>query len=414
LEWTAVPWASSYVVEVSTSPTFQSIFYSAYSEATSHKVGQILAEATTYYWRVRARNVCGFGSFSSTTSFTTRNVPDVLLVDDDWDLNGDFQPTYKSALNALPLSPYFYPVTYDVWDVYAVMQQKEPDYASLSLYKKVIWWSGNEDFYAGPSLFSELELPKYLDRRGGCLLVSSADYVFAGGGVTSFMQQRLGVATVVEDTGQSQATGQGTVFGTLGTVSLKNLTNDYSDSISPNASAELAYAGSMGNAGVDKNGAHYRTAFVGFGLERLFATTDREKSLLKFLQWCDGLATVDGDGDGVVNGADCVPGDPSAWTAPSPVTNLVLGKGATGFQWSQPTSGGGAAYDVLKSGAAADFWNASCVASGISQTTVPSAWDVNPNPGEIFFYLVRAKTACGTAPMGTGINGTLRQGTACK
>ncbi len=414
LSWTSVPWAASYVVEISTNATFQSIFYSAYSETTSHKVGQILAEATQYFWRVRARNVCGFGTFSSTSSFTTRNVPDVLLVDDDWDYNGDFQSTYTSALNALPLSPYFYPVTYDVWDVYGVMLQKEPDYSALALYKKVIWWSGNEDFYAGPTLFSELELPKYLDRRGGCLLVSSSDYVFARGSVTDFMRQRLGVATVTEDTEQNQVTGQGTVFGALGTVNLKNLTNDYSDSISPGAAAELAYAGNMGNAGVDKNGGYYRTGFVGFGLERLFAAADREKSLLKFLQWCDGLAGVDGDGDGVANGADCVPGDASVWTAPSSVTNLVLSKGTTGFQWSQPQSGGGAIYDVLRSRAATDFWNATCVASGIPQTTVPAAWDVNPLPGEIFFYLVRARSACGTAPMGIGYNGTLRQGTACK
>jgi len=414
LEWTSVPWAASYVVEVSTDATFHSIFYSAYSDTATDKVGQILAEATQYFWRVRARNACGFGAFSTTSSFTTRNVPDVLLVDDDWDYWGDFQATYRSALNALPLSPYFYPVTYDVWDVYAVMLQKEPDYSALALYKKVIWWSGNEDFYAGPSLFSELELPKYFDRRGGCLLVSSADYRFARGSLTDFMKQRLGVGTIVEDSEQNQVTGQGAVFGGLPTVNLKNLANDYSDSVSPAATAELAYAGNMGNAGVDKNGAYYRTAFVGFGLERLFTAADRERSLLKFLQWCDGLAGVDGDGDGVANGADCVPGDASVWTAPSPVTNLMLSKGTTGFQWSQPPSGGGAVYDVLRSGAAADFWNATCVASGISQTTVPSAGDVNPNPGEIFFYLVRARSACGTAPMGTGNHGTPRQGTACK
>jgi len=414
LEWTSVPWAASYVVEISTNATFQDIFYSAYSETTNLKVGQILSESTTYFWRVRARNVCGFGGFSPTRSFTTRNVPDVLLVDDDWDYWGDFQTTYKNALNALPLSPYFYPVTYDVWDVYAVMQQKEPDYAALALYKKVIWWSGNEDFYAGPTLFSELELPKYLDRRGGCLLISSSDYRFARGSLSDFMVQRLGVGTIVQDTGQGQVTGVGTVFGGLGTVTLKNLTDDYSDAITPSATAELAYSGSLGNAGVDKNGGFYRTAFAGFDLSRLFSAADRERSLLKFLQWCDGLAGVDGDGDGVANGTDCVPGDASVWTTPSPVTNLVLSKGTTGFQWSQPVSGGGAVYDVLRSGAAADFWNATCVASGVSQTTIPAAWDVNPRPGEMFFYLVRARGACGTAPMGTGFNGTPRQGTACK
>jgi hypothetical protein len=231
--------------------------------------------------------VCGFGAFSSTSSFTTRNVPEVLLVDDDWDFYGDFQPNYTAALNALPLSPYFYPVTYDVWDVYGVMLQKEPDFAALALYKKVIWWSGNEDFYAGPSLFSELELPKYFDRKGGCLLVSSADYVFARGSVTGFMQQRLGVGTVVQDTEQSQVTGQGTVFGALGTVNLKNLPDDYSDSIAPGATAELAYLGNMGNAGVDKNGAHYERRLSAWPQAPVLPGRS-PKSLLKFLQWCDG------------------------------------------------------------------------------------------------------------------------------
>ena len=155
------------MVEVPTDPTFQSIFSSGYSETTSHKVARILAETTTYHWRVRARNACGFGAFSATASFTTKNVPDVLLVDDDYDFYGNFQADYTAAMNALPLSPYNYPVTYDVWDVYAVMQQAEPDYAALALYKKAIWWSGREDFYAGPTDLGEMELTKWLDRRGG-------------------------------------------------------------------------------------------------------------------------------------------------------------------------------------------------------------------------------------------------------
>jgi hypothetical protein len=414
LSWTAVPWAASYVVEVSTDATFQTIFYSAYSESTTHKVEQILAEATQYVWRVRARNVCGFGVFSSTSSFTTRNVPDVLLVDDDWDYYGDFQADYRNALNALPLSPYFYPVTYDVWDVYAVMQQKEPDYSTLALYRKVVWWSGNEDFYAGPSLFSELEMNKWFDHRGGCLLVSSADYVFARGSVSDFMVQRLGVGTVVQDTEQNQATGQGSAFGGLGTINLKNLADDYSDSISPGATAELGFTGDMGNAAVDKSAGYYRTAFLGFGLERMFAATDRERSLLKFFQWCDGLAGIDGDGDGFANATDCVPGDATAWSAPQPVTDLVGSRGAIEFSWGAPISSGGAVYDVLRSGSAADFWNATCVASGISQTSIPAASDLNPAPGEVFFYLVRTRSACGTAPMGNGNNGAPRQGTACE
>ena len=94
LEWTGVPWAASYVVEVSTDPTFQGIFYSAVSTTTSHRVQTALAQGVVHYWRVRARNACGFGAFSATWSFTTRDVPPVLLVDDDWDYWGDYQPDY--------------------------------------------------------------------------------------------------------------------------------------------------------------------------------------------------------------------------------------------------------------------------------------------------------------------------------
>jgi hypothetical protein len=414
LSWTAVPWAASYVVEVSTDPTFQSLFYSAYSSATSHQVGQILAQGTQYFWRVRSRNACGFGSFSPTRSFTTRNVPDVLLVDDDWDYWGDFQADYRAAMDSLPLPPYNYPVTYEVWDVYGVMQQEEPDYAALALHDQVIWWSGEEDFYAGPSDFSEAALGEWFDRRGGCLLLSSADYRFAQGNQTPFMSGRLGVATIAQDVEQDQVTGQG-VFGALGTVNLKNTNRDYSDRVNPAATAALAFSGNHGNAGVDKDGGHYRTAFLGFGLERLFTGDDREEALLTFLQWCDGLAAIDGDGDSVANAADCVPGDSAAWTAPSPVTDLTLAKGTTRFQWSQPVSGGGAVYDLLRSEDPADFWNATCIASGTPATTVPAAWESgSPAPGEIFFYLVRARSACGTAPMGHRSDGTPRQGTACE
>ena len=413
LEWTPVPWAASYVVEVSTDPTFQSLFYTGYSETAVHKVGEILVQGSQYYWRVRSRNVCGFGAFSPVSSFTTRDLPPVLLVDDDWDYWGDFQADYRAAMDALPLSPYFYPVTYDVWDVYEVMAGEEPDYATLALYPKVVWWSGREDFYAGPTEFSELELAKWFDRRGGCFFLTSADYVFAVGGVTDFMSERLGVAAVTEDTEQGEVTGQGTVFAGLGTITLRNLNDDYSDSVSPDATAELAFSGDLGDAGIDKDGAFFRSTFLGFGAERLFSPADRQDTLLAFLQWCDGLAGLDGDGDGVANAADCMPGIAETWTAPSPVTDLMLHKGETGFSWSPPVSGAGAVYDLVRSGDARDFWNATCVASGRTVTSVPAAWDVDPPPGEIVFYLVRASSACGTAPMGNASDGMPRQGTAC-
>jgi hypothetical protein len=414
LEWDPVPWASHYVVQVSTDPTFQTVFHSGYSSGPSHAVPVSLVQNEVYYWRVRAANVCGFGTFSPVHSFTTRDVADVLLVDDDYDYWGDFQSEYTDAMDALPLVPHDYDVSYDVWDVYGAMQQEEPDYSTLAHYEKVIWWTGNEENYAGPEELSEEELVKWFERRSGCLLITSSDYILVRG-YSDFMQQQLGLSSYVEDTGQVQVTGQGTVFGGLGTVTLKNVNPDYSDTVGPDGTAELAFSGDMGDAGINKDGSFYRTAFAGFGMERLFTPADLESTLKTFLQWCDGLPDVDGDADGVVNGQDCAPGDPDAWTAPSPVTDLELSKGGVyEFQWSRPVSGGGAVYDLLRSDEPDDFWNAACLASGMAQPAVPAGWDDDPGSGELRFYLVRARGECGTSPLGTDSAGSPRHGTACK
>jgi hypothetical protein len=337
----------------------------------------------------------------------------VLLVDDDWDLQGDYQAAYRAALDALPLAPYNYPVSYDVWDVSAGHQQQEPDAADLAAYEKVIWWSGREDYYAGPEYFGELELSTWFDRNAGCLLLSSADYVLSRRGVSDFMRERLGVASVIEDTRRTTVTGRGSVFGGLGPYTLEAINLDWSDAVSPDATAEIAFSGDGHKAGIDKHGGYYRTSFEGYGLERL-ALVDRSAVLLRFLQWCDGLPALDGDGDGVANGTDCVPGDAAAWGVPEPVTDLALGRGETGFTWSQPVGGGGAVYDLLRSGNPADFWNATCVVSGLQETSVPSSWDADPVASTAAFYLVRVRSACGTAPMGSASDGTPRQGTACQ
>jgi hypothetical protein len=407
LEWSPVPWASHYVVELSTDPTFESIFYTAYSAGKSHMVGEVLSQQTEYYWRVRAANACGFGAFSLVSSFTTQNVAPVLLVDDDWDYWGDFQSDYTNALSALGVS-------YDVWDVYAVMQQEEPDYSTLAHYDKVIWWSGNEDVYAGPDELTEPELVKWFQQQSGCLLVTSADYLLVRG-YSDFIRQELGVGSYAEDTEQGEVTGQGSVFGALGTITLKNINPDYSDSISPDGTAELAFSGDIGDAGVNKDGGFYRTAFVGYGMERLFSPSDLENALSTYLGWCDGLPDVDGDSDGVLNGVDCAPGDAEAWTGPSPVSDLRLDKGgAYEFSWSQPVSGGGAVYDLLRSADSSDFWHATCVAGGIDGLGVPAGWDLDPLPGELLSYVVRARGECGSSTLGDGVGGAPRQGTACQ
>ncbi|MCE9667141.1 endopeptidase [Myxococcus stipitatus] len=74
LDWADVTGASTYEVQVSTSPTFATIAASASSlVGSTWTVSPALAVNTTYYWRARANNSCGgVGAWSATSSFTTR------------------------------------------------------------------------------------------------------------------------------------------------------------------------------------------------------------------------------------------------------------------------------------------------------------------------------------------------------
>nr|WP_225444633.1 S8 family serine peptidase [Pseudomarimonas arenosa] len=71
LSWTASSGASTYTVEVSTSSDFSSILATATVNGTSYTLPSELNPSTTYYWRVRAANICGSGANSQVRSFTT-------------------------------------------------------------------------------------------------------------------------------------------------------------------------------------------------------------------------------------------------------------------------------------------------------------------------------------------------------
>ncbi|RNC83490.1 MAG: T9SS C-terminal target domain-containing protein [Winogradskyella sp.] len=70
LVWDADANASSYDVELATDNTFTTIVSSANVTTTSYSVSG-LNQTTLYYWRVKPKNNCGEGSFSSIYSFTT-------------------------------------------------------------------------------------------------------------------------------------------------------------------------------------------------------------------------------------------------------------------------------------------------------------------------------------------------------
>ncbi|MBN4084759.1 S8 family serine peptidase [Flavobacteriaceae bacterium AH-315-B10] len=70
LSWQENLNAESYLVEVSTSPSFSSIAYSSNVINSNFNVNGLLSE-TVYYWRVRPDNNCGNGNYSETFSFKT-------------------------------------------------------------------------------------------------------------------------------------------------------------------------------------------------------------------------------------------------------------------------------------------------------------------------------------------------------
>jgi hypothetical protein len=83
--WAAVTGAASYTIEASTSNTFGTTIFSQTVTGTSFTPAVALPISTEIFWRVRANNVCGNGTFSAVRSFTTAaeycRAPNLLIPD---------------------------------------------------------------------------------------------------------------------------------------------------------------------------------------------------------------------------------------------------------------------------------------------------------------------------------------------
>lgn len=106
------------------------------------------------------------------------------------------------------------------------------------------------------------------------------------------MENYLGVDLVDDDTGMATAEGQNAVFAGLGPYNLTYPGPDYSDEISPDGTAEVAFtgtnpAGDNREAAVYKEGSTYVTAFLGFPWEYIPSAGDREEVLTTFFDWCE-------------------------------------------------------------------------------------------------------------------------------
>ena len=292
LAWTAASQAASYYIEIATDAGFTNVVYSATVSTTTHQISAVLEPETSYFWHVQAVNICGAGSFTAPFSFTTREIPPILLVDDD-DNDPDVLSYYTAALDGLGLD-------YDIWDT--GNSDNEPSLGLLAPYTVTIWFTGDEfGGAAGPGGSSESALGNWLD-SGNCYFISSQDYRFDRG-QTPFMSDYLGVGSSSDDNGNySSLTGQGSVFGGMGPYTLSYPFTDYADIISPGASAELAFDGNNGNdAAVNKDNGTYRTVFFGFPLEAISGAANRQAVLEAILIWCgqdvELVATLERDLD---------------------------------------------------------------------------------------------------------------------
>jgi hypothetical protein len=297
LEWAAAAQAVTYDVQVATDPGFGSIVYAATVGETSHQVAVPLATTTEYFWRVAAANTCGNGGFSAPFSFTTQDLPAVLLVDDD-DNGPDVRSYYIETLDALG-------VWHDLWDT--DNSDDEPSAQDLAPYEVVIWFTGDEyGGSCGPGSAGEAALSEWLT-NGGCLFMCAQDY-FYDRGLTMFMSRFLGVAEADSDVGQDSVTGAGSLFGGMGPYGLSYPFTNYSDRIEARGGPDdVAFTGDAGNAAVFKEAELFRTTFWGFPLEAIPDVNDRAELLLLFLDWCGGLqADCPGDinGDGEVSVVD--------------------------------------------------------------------------------------------------------------
>jgi uncharacterized repeat protein (TIGR01451 family) len=73
--WDAIPFATTYDLEIATDESFTAIVHSVTVNTNSATVANVLNSNTEYFWRVKGSNICGAGTNSLVFSFTTSPLP---------------------------------------------------------------------------------------------------------------------------------------------------------------------------------------------------------------------------------------------------------------------------------------------------------------------------------------------------
>ncbi len=275
--WTAAAQGENYTLEIATDAGFSNIVYTATVATTSHLITTPLNTLSTYYWRVRPQNLCGMGAYSAVFSFSTRDVPAILLVDDD-NNSPDVRGYYTTALTALGQD-------YDVWDTGGT--DNEPDLATLNQYKLVVWFSGVAfGGSAGPGPAAETALGSYLSAAGQtCLFLSAQDYHYDRG-QTPFMTTYLGATSMTDDVSQTTLTGKTIFRGKSYTLAYPF--SNYSDSIVKARRTYTMFNGNFGTAVIAKVDStnSYVTMFWAAPWEAVPTVQDRQDTIAPIINKC--------------------------------------------------------------------------------------------------------------------------------
>jgi subtilisin family serine protease len=283
-DWADADQAAEYTFELATDSSFNNVVASGTVEVSEFALQDIALDSlATYFWRVTASNACGNGSVSMVSSFETRDVPSLLLVDDD-DNSPNMQDAYVQMLNLMGID-------FDVWDTNN--SDTEPDFGTLAGYQVVLWFTGDEfGGSAGPGPAGEAALAQFID-AGGCLLLSSQDYLWdrlgsSGTTPNTFMSDYLGMAAPIDhDENQTAVTGS-SIFSGVGNFTLTYPFSNFSDVTGPTASAELAFSGNQGDAGTVVLTENSVVVFLPWPLEAISSVSDRAAVFEAFLAACPG------------------------------------------------------------------------------------------------------------------------------
>ncbi len=259
----------------------------------SAELGLVVQVPPTANWAASdSATITAESTAVTTATRETRTPAPVLLVDDDrWH---NVEDHYRDALDANG-------IPYDVWQVpwsFISGDLISPPPETLQMYPMVIWFSAS-DWYQPLTPEEEERLIDYLE-GGGRLYYNGQDYLFRTDGPNDFARDYLGVADYTEDFTSTTVMGSiGSPVGSyLGPYDLGYPYKNFSDALTPTASANVAFVGqeSQPNAvtNVGPNLPQWRTTFFAFNPDGLNgeALARLMQRIAGWLSWLGGSTVI--------------------------------------------------------------------------------------------------------------------------